>query len=182
MHATAKTYPQLLAFRFLLGVLESTLQPAAITLLSSWYRPDEQTKRALAYTSSVMLGGAFGGLLAGAITGGLEGSRGFRGWQWLFIIEGIITIFWGILCYFLIPDFPENSSLFNQREREVAMLRLRKIGTAGYPGKLPGGEKLGKVRSVVVACTDWRTWLITSATTVRIPRSSFSSFASYFVH
>lgn len=147
-------------------MLETALSPACISLLSSWYRPDEQTKRAFVYNSSVMLGGAFGGLLAGAITGGLEGSRGFRGWQWLFIIEGGITILWGILCWFLIPDFPENSRLFEKREREVAMMRVRKVGTAGFEGKLPGREKLGKVRSVVVACTDWRTWMVTLACVV----------------
>ncbi|KAM7192184.1 Major facilitator superfamily domain containing protein [Rhypophila sp. PSN 637] len=162
--AASRTYAQLVALRFLLGSLETSLTPVCIMLLSSWYRPDEQSKRAVAYTSSILLGGAFSGLLAGAIMGGLNGAHGIRGWRWLFIIEGVITIFWGIFSVFLIPDFPENSNFFGQRLRQVAIMRMKKVGTTGYPGKLPGGEKMGKMRSMRVACTDWRTWLVTLGT------------------
>ncbi|KAK0652827.1 major facilitator superfamily domain-containing protein [Cercophora newfieldiana] len=163
--AAARTSGQLLALRVLLGMFESALTPTSIMLLSSWYRPAEQAKRAITYTSSTMLGGAFGGLLAGGIIERLEGSKGIRGWQWLFIVEGVITIVWAIICVFLIPDFPENSRLVKGRQKEICIMRMKEVGTAGYAGKLPGGKKMGKIRSVVVACSDWRTWLITSATT-----------------
>jgi len=167
--SAVRTSSQLLALRVLIGMFEAALTPACIVLLSCWYRPAEQSKRAIAYTSSVMLGGAFGGLLAGAITERLEGARGPRGWQWLFIVEGSITIFWAIICVFLIPNFPENSRHFSPRQQETAILRVRDVGMAGYFGKLPGGQKMGKVRSVVVAFSDWRTWLVTLATSVRYP-------------
>ncbi|KAM7205464.1 MFS general substrate transporter [Naviculisporaceae sp. PSN 640] len=165
-HGLAKTYPQLITLRFLMGALETALQPACITLLSSWYRPSEQSKRAIAYSSSTFFGGAFGGLLAGAITGNLEGARGIRGWQWLFIIEGAITILLGLLSVVLIPDFPESSRLFNQRECQVAMLRMKNAGVLGFTGKLVGGKKMGKVDSIMAVLKDWRVWAITFATTI----------------
>ncbi|KAK0614646.1 major facilitator superfamily domain-containing protein [Immersiella caudata] len=163
--AAVKNSSQLIVLRLLMGLFETALTPASIMLLSSWYRPAEQARRAVTYTSSTMLGGAFGGLLAGAIVQRLDNARGLRGWQWLFIVEGAITIAWAIICVFLIPDFPENSRLLSQRQREVAIMRMREVGTAGYAGKLPGGRKMGKTKSVVVACSDWRTWIITAATT-----------------
>jgi hypothetical protein len=44
------------------------------------------------YISAAVLSGAFGGVLAGTITGGLDGVYGIVGWRWLFILEGAATI------------------------------------------------------------------------------------------
>lgn len=166
LQAVAKSYTHLFVLRIFMGILESALTPASITMVSCWYRPVEQSRRAVIYTSSVTVGGAFGGLLAGGITGSLEGAKGLRGWQWLFLVEGSITIIWAIACTFLIPDTPENSKRFTLRQRQVAQLRLRRVGTAGYAGMLPGEKKLGKLRSLKLAFMDWRVYLVTFATTV----------------
>lgn len=40
----------------------------------------------------------------------LDHSHGLRGWQWMFIVQGAITMFIGVLTYLWIPDFPENAS------------------------------------------------------------------------
>lgn len=37
----------------------------------------------------------------------LEGVGGFRGWQWLFIVDGIISLPIALSGYFLLPDVPE---------------------------------------------------------------------------
>jgi hypothetical protein len=37
--------------------------------LSSWYKKEEQSKRFAVYISAAVLSGAFGGIIAGAITG-----------------------------------------------------------------------------------------------------------------
>jgi sugar phosphate permease len=49
-----------------------------------------------------------GGLLAAGILSGLEGARGIRGWRWLFIIEGAITMFFGLLIPFILADYPSS--------------------------------------------------------------------------
>jgi len=174
-HAVATTSSHPVILRVLLGVLENALGPSGTVMLSSWYCPAEQAKRAVVYTSSATLGEAFGILLAGAITGGMEGSLGRRGWQWLFIIEGIGTIVWSLVCFFLVPDFPETSRWFSPRQREVAPMRVQAAGIEGYGGKLPGGRTLGKLRSIVIACKDWRTWTVFLATSVRFSLCSCRS-------
>ena len=63
-----KTYHHLIGLRIVVGVLESSFAPGIMMLLSSWYKKSEQSKRFSVYISAAILSGAFGGLLAGAIT------------------------------------------------------------------------------------------------------------------
>lgn len=86
--AAIQTYHQLIVLRIFVGVLESGFAPGILLIISSWYKREEQSKRFAVFISAAILSGAFGGLLAGAITGGLEGAHGIRGWRWLFIVEG----------------------------------------------------------------------------------------------
>lgn len=86
--AAIHDFKHLVALRILVGVFESGFAPGILLIISSWYKRDEQSKRFGVYMSAAILSGAFGGLLAGAITGGMDGAAGLRGWRWLFIIEG----------------------------------------------------------------------------------------------
>ena len=54
----------------------------------------------------------------------LDGARGVRGWRWLFVIEGLTSIGWAVVSFFLLIDFPWNSRQFSERERALAMSRL----------------------------------------------------------
>lgn len=40
----------------------------------------------------------------------LDQSHGLRGWQWMFIVQGAITMFLGLLTYLWMPDFPERAA------------------------------------------------------------------------
>ena len=48
------------------------------------------------FYSGSLISGAFGSLIAAGILSGLDGSLGMRAWQWLYIIEGSITMCVGI--------------------------------------------------------------------------------------
>jgi MFS family permease len=67
--AVVKTYGQLVALRTIVGVLEAGFAPGILLILSSWYKKEEQSKRFALYISAAVLSGAFGGIIAGAITG-----------------------------------------------------------------------------------------------------------------
>jgi MFS family permease len=83
--ARVETYPQLVACRVIVGLLEAGFAPGVLLIISSWYKPEEQSKRFAVYISAAVLSGAFGGILAGAITRGMDGMMGLRGWRWLFV-------------------------------------------------------------------------------------------------
>ena len=49
------------------------------------------------------LSGIFSGILAFAFDH-LSGAGGLSGWQWLFLIESIVTIIMGVAVWFIMPD------------------------------------------------------------------------------
>ncbi|KAF1966538.1 MFS general substrate transporter [Bimuria novae-zelandiae CBS 107.79] len=152
--AAIKDYHHLIVLRIFVGMFEAGFGPGMLLLMSSWYKREEQSKRFGIYISAAILSGAFGGLLAGAITGELEGAAGYRGWRWLFIIEGAATIFVAILSYFVLPDFPGTTSKLTEREKQIACARLMQ---SGISTAVEGEERMGKGKSFLLAVRDWRT-------------------------
>lgn len=121
--AAVKTYGQLLAVRTILGVAEAVFFPGAIYYLSAWYTKKELGKRIAALYIAQQVGNAFGGLFAAAVFQ-LDGRHGIRGWQWLFIIEGSATVGIGAICACVMPEFPHNSRILSQLERDLAVWRI----------------------------------------------------------
>ncbi|KAF2130241.1 MFS general substrate transporter [Dothidotthia symphoricarpi CBS 119687] len=117
------TYKQLLAVRAILGIAEAVFFPGAIYYLSAWYTKTELGKRIASLYIAQQVGNAFGGLFAAAIFQ-LDGTHNIRGWQWLFIIEGSATVGIGAICAFFMPEFPHNSRILTQLERDLAVWRV----------------------------------------------------------
>lgn len=99
--------------------------PGSFYLIGMWYRRSEAQKRYSFFFGSTSLAGAFGGLLASAI-GNMEGLRGYRGWRWIFILEGLLTCIVAFTFFFVIPDFPENAKWLTEEERRYVQIRLLK--------------------------------------------------------
>ena len=122
--AGAHSYGGLIAIRFFLGFVEAAYFPGCLFFLSSWYTRKELGFRIALLYSGSLLSGAFSGLISAGITNGLDGARGLRAWRWLFIIEGVITIFFAFLAYFALPDFPRTTTWLTEEERQLAVWRL----------------------------------------------------------
>ncbi|KAI9751638.1 MAG: hypothetical protein M4579_005985 [Chaenotheca gracillima] len=120
-----QNFSGLLATRFFLGLFETGMFPGCFYLIGMWYKRSEAQRRYSFFFSSTTLAGAFGGLLAAAI-GNLTGVRGYSGWRWVFILEGVLTCLVAFLFYFLIPDFPEDAKWLTEDERAYVKARLRK--------------------------------------------------------
>lgn len=104
--AACNSYGSLIAIRFLLGLTEAFVQ-VGFVYLSLWYRHDEIALRCALFYISGPLAGAFSGLIAYDVTKNLDGAQGIASWRWLFIVEGVPTIAWGILVFFALPARPE---------------------------------------------------------------------------
>ena len=122
--AGAQSYGGLIAIRFFLGFVEAAYFPGCLFFLSSWYTRKELGFRTALLYSGSLLSGAFSGLISAGITNGLDGAKGLRAWRWLFIIEGIITIFIAFCAYFVLPNFPRTTSWLTEEERQLAVWRL----------------------------------------------------------
>jgi MFS family permease len=119
-----QNYSGLLATRFFLGVFETGMFPGAFYLIGMWYRRHEAQRRYTFFFSSTTLAGAFGGLLASAI-GKMDGMRGYSGWRWIFILEGLLTVLVSFFFYFLLPNFPEEVKWLREDERAFVKARLQ---------------------------------------------------------
>jgi len=116
-------YSGLLAARFFLGLAEAGVFPGCFYLLSMWYKREEALRRFAIFFNSVTLAGAFGSLLASAIAN-MDGIQGHAGWRWIFILEGLLTMVFGILTFFILTDFPEDAKWLTPEEREFMQARL----------------------------------------------------------
>ncbi|KPM39378.1 hypothetical protein AK830_g7213 [Neonectria ditissima] len=117
--------------RFFLGVFESTSWPGIVSLILNWYTPRELGKRLAIFGVSGVAGNMFLGIVQAALYKNLNGARGLAGWQWLFIVSGVVTIFWGIVGFFVIPDSPAitKALYLSEEERELARSRMADSGT-----------------------------------------------------
>jgi ACS family pantothenate transporter-like MFS transporter len=86
-----KTYQNLYAIRFFVGLFESGFYPAAQYMLGSFYTPSELGKRAVLFHCMSPVGNMFSGILAAAAYTNLDGVNGLDGWKWLFIVDAIIS-------------------------------------------------------------------------------------------
>ncbi len=75
-------------------------------------------------------------LLASAI-GKMDYLRGYRGWRWIFILEGTATVLIGIVFLFTFPNFPEQSTRLTMEEQAYVKARL-KVGSRPQRGQSHG--------------------------------------------
>ncbi|KZT19853.1 MFS general substrate transporter [Neolentinus lepideus HHB14362 ss-1] len=129
--ASSKSFTSLVIIRFFVGLAESSFYPAIQYVIGSWYKGDELGKRACIFHTTSAIGPMFSGFLQTGAYNGLNGRYGLAGWQWLFIIDGIITVPIGILGFLIMPDLPSNtkpSALYTEAQLAMARKRMEEIG------------------------------------------------------
>ncbi|CAM1507619.1 Fc.00g072600.m01.CDS01 [Cosmosporella sp. VM-42] len=129
--AFVTNYAEALVVRLLLGCGEATVQTSFV-YLSLWYRREEMSVRAGYVYCATPIAGAIAGLVAYGVGFGLEGTHGLGSWQWMFIIDGVPTVGWGVLMWCLLPRLPENEvenkySLFFRKEEEKRLIVQRSL-------------------------------------------------------
>jgi ACS family tartrate transporter-like MFS transporter len=107
---------QFYILRFLLGVAEAGFFPGVIYYFSGWF-PMAWRGRAVSRfyvaspLASVVMGGISGWLLS------LDGTAGLRGWQWLFLIQGLPAALVGLILLRCLPDAPQTVSWLTNPEK-----------------------------------------------------------------
>ncbi|KAJ7255467.1 major facilitator superfamily domain-containing protein [Mycena haematopus] len=152
LQGVAHNFGGLLGLRWTLGMMEASMAYH----LSCWYKRSELGIRTALFTSATTLSGAFGGLLAAAISN-MDGIGGKPAWAWIlrafsFIIEGLATIVVGIATYWVVQDFPDTAKFLTEKERTFVIRRLQ--GDDQYSA---AGEKL-QMKNILSSFCDWKTW------------------------
>lgn len=61
----------------------------------------------------------------------MNGVGGRRGWQWIFILEGVLTVAISLIAYFLVPTWSHKAKFLTEEERVHLLDRLRVDSDAG---------------------------------------------------
>ncbi|SMQ48615.1 unnamed protein product [Zymoseptoria tritici ST99CH_3D7] len=117
-----KSYGGLLAARFFLGLAEGGLLGGIIVYLSMFYQRHEMLWRVGLFYCAAPLSGAFGGLLASGLA--QISTPGYDGWPFIFVIEGAITVLFGILAFFFLPHTPSDAKFLSAPDRAAAIARM----------------------------------------------------------
>ncbi|KAK2769603.1 DszA family Xenobiotic compound monooxygenase [Colletotrichum kahawae] len=127
--ASVRSVRQVLALRFLLGLLESPFAVGVLTIMGSWYTPRELSKRISIFYSASYAASMFSGYLQAAIYKGLDGASGLPGWRWLFIFCGFISIWAPLWGFFAVPDNPfiTKARWMRQGEQEKHIIRMEAV-------------------------------------------------------
>lgn len=126
LQAACDNFATLAVLRFLAGAAEACSDPSFMLITQMWYKRRQQPVRIGIWYTANGLGIAGGGLLGYAI-GNIQGS--LPSWKYEFLIIGALCSAWGIVMFIMLPNSPVSAKLLTQRQRRMAVERLRENQT-----------------------------------------------------
>jgi len=146
------------ALRFLVGAAEAGLYPGIIYFFTLWF-PRRYQVRALGLLT---LGSALGNMLGSAFGGALlslDGVWNIAGWQWVFLVTGLLAVVLAPFVLFLLPAKVETATFLTPAQR----LQLnRMIAADAQPAHAEGVLWGALIDRKVLAFAGGYTLLLTS--------------------
>ncbi|KAK4245083.1 major facilitator superfamily domain-containing protein [Corynascus novoguineensis] len=137
--AFVNNFAGLMIARVFLGVFEGGAFPGLAFFLSCFYKRNELLFRMGIYVSAASIAGAFGGLLATALSRIPEwgvASMRIHSWRNIFFFEGLVTVLVGLAAPIWMPTTPSDARFLTPRERRIAGERLVREHKANPAGKV----------------------------------------------
>ena len=122
------TWKEMILMRVLLGISMSGIYPGLAILISSWYRREELQLRFAFLQCGEVIVLATGGIVNWGLNH-LNGRGGLKGWQWMYVVQGLISCMIGMATFFWIVDFPEKAQqsfhFLDEDETKLAVSRIQ---------------------------------------------------------
>ena len=138
--------------RFLLGVAEAGFFPGIILYLTYWFPGARRAKMVALFMTAIAISNVIGSPVSGAIMQYMDGANGWRGWQWLFLLEGIPSVIIGVLVFVLLPNGPRSAKWLTPQQQELIVQRMQEDDA--------GKDELVKRHSFMDAFKDGRVWAL----------------------
>ena len=101
--------------RFFLGVAEAGFFPGMILYLTYWFPASTRVKVTGLFMIAIPLSAAIGAPISSALLG--VDWYGFKGWQWMFLLEAAPAIVLGVVVFFYLTDRPEDARWLDTNQR-----------------------------------------------------------------
>jgi MFS family permease len=111
--------------RLLLGIAEAGFFPGVILYLTYWFPSRRRGEMTAFFMLAVALTGVIGAPLSGWILHQFSGTTGLRGWQMLFLLEGIPSIVLGIFVPWLLANGVRSARWLNEDEKRLLEQNLQ---------------------------------------------------------
>jgi len=114
--------------RFILGAAEAGFFPGVVLFLTYWFPSAYRGRIVAIFMVSIPIASFIGSPMS-ALLLSMDGILGLKGWQWLFIMEAVPTVVFGVACLFVLTDQPEKANWLSLEQREWLTNRIRADGT-----------------------------------------------------
>jgi D-galactonate transporter len=138
--------------RFLLGVAEAGFFPGIILYLTYWFPGPRRARMVALFMTAIAISNVVGSPVSGAIMQYMDGANGWRGWQWLFLLEGIPSVIIGALVLVLLDDGPKKAKWLTDHEKAMVLQRVAEDDASK--------SELGKKHHFLDAFKDGRVWAL----------------------
>ncbi|HWK46743.1 MAG TPA: MFS transporter, partial [Stellaceae bacterium] len=105
------------AMRFLLGAAEAGFFPGMILYFTYWFPARYRGRVVALLYMAVPISNGLGAALSGVLLG-LDGALGFKGWQWLFLLEALPAIGLGFIVLWAMTDRPAVAKWLTQDQKD----------------------------------------------------------------
>lgn len=126
--AFIKTPMHFYVVRILLGAAEAGFFPGVIVYLTHWFRAEDRAKACAMFMIALPVANIIGSPLGGWLLG--VHWFGLQGWRWLFIVEGIPAVVFGVITVFYLTDWPREARWLAPEEREWITAELEQEAVA----------------------------------------------------
>jgi ACS family tartrate transporter-like MFS transporter len=103
--------------RFLLGAAEAGFFPGIIFYLTQWFPGRERARAVGLFMTATALAGVIGAPISSALLQ-FDGLFGLKGWQWLFLIEGLPAVLLAPVVLMKMTERPADAAWLTPEERE----------------------------------------------------------------
>lgn len=171
LNAASFNFGSMFVARFFLGALESSISPAMVMITAQYFKKNEQFQRTTFWWSSNGAGNILGAAIAYSLAKH-ENALNIQAWKVLFLVTGCFTLMLSFILYFHLPDTPASAWFLTERERRIAVERIR-VNQQGF------GNKKFKKYQALEAFKDIRTYLyFAHGTLSTVPNGALTSFGS----
>lgn len=142
--------------RVLVGITEAGFLPGMLLYMTLWFPPTYRARANALFMIAMPVTAALGSALSGYILA-LDGTLGLKGWQWLFMLEGLPSAILGLIVFSYLDDKPEDAKWLSAEEKAVLARSLHaertpapiKAGTA-VPDASGGRSLFAELTSLTV--------------------------------
>jgi MFS transporter, ACS family, tartrate transporter len=115
---------QFYGLRLLLGIAEAGFFPGVIIYLSHWYRPEDRPRAKGYFMVSQSIAVAVGVPLSRWILDNVHWA-GLASWRWIFLLEGILPFFMGMVTLTYLTDRPGSARWLPDDEKQWLLDQLK---------------------------------------------------------